>query len=115
MGMYDDRLILLALEEDVGPGDVTTEGLIETDRAARARVVAREPLVLAGLGWARRVFHILDPEARFESVFKDGDFMILFGLFQALFKGGFGLFEFAHLKLQLAEIIAGIVVFAIFV
>jgi len=73
MSIYDDRLILLALEEDVGPGDVTTEGLIETDRPARARVVAKEPLVLAGLDWARRVFKVLDPEARFESVFNDGD------------------------------------------
>lgn len=73
MTTYDDRLILLALEEDIGPGDVTTEGLIETDRPARARVLAKEPLVLAGLDWARRVFNALDSEARFESLFKDGD------------------------------------------
>lgn len=73
MTIYDDRLIRLALEEDVGPGDVTTEGLIETDRSARARIVAKEPLVLAGLGWARRVFNVLDPEACFESGFKEGD------------------------------------------
>jgi len=30
-------------------------------------------LVLAGLDWARRVFKVLDPEARFASAFNDGD------------------------------------------
>jgi nicotinate-nucleotide pyrophosphorylase (carboxylating) len=71
--LFEDRLIRYALEEDVGPGDVTTEGLIASGQLARARIVAKEPLVLAGLALAARVFTLLDPAARFESPSKDGD------------------------------------------
>src|SRR6185369_7767870 len=43
------RLIELALEEDLGRGDVTTEAIFGDDeRPAVARVIAEEPLVLCG-------------------------------------------------------------------
>jgi nicotinate-nucleotide pyrophosphorylase (carboxylating) len=42
-------LIRLALEEDIGAGDVTTDACIPPDRQARGRFLAREPLVVAGL------------------------------------------------------------------
>jgi nicotinate-nucleotide pyrophosphorylase (carboxylating) len=42
------EIVRLALEEDVGPGDVTTESCVPADRRARGRFLAREPLVLAG-------------------------------------------------------------------
>lgn len=72
--MFDeDRLIRLALEEDIGPGDVTTEVLIDEDRTARALVVAKEPLVLAGTSVAQRVFFMLDRQIEFKAFFSDGD------------------------------------------
>lgn len=37
-----------ALEEDIGPGDVTTKACVPETRTARGRFLAREPLVLAG-------------------------------------------------------------------
>jgi nicotinate-nucleotide pyrophosphorylase (carboxylating) len=37
-----------ALEEDIGPGDVTTQACVPESRTARGRFLAREPLVLAG-------------------------------------------------------------------
>jgi nicotinate-nucleotide pyrophosphorylase (carboxylating) len=67
------RLIRLALEEDIGPGDVTTDALIEPDRVAKAAIFAKEPLVLAGLPVAQEVFSTLDPAMGFESSFQDGD------------------------------------------
>ena len=42
-------VIRLALEEDIGPGDVTTLACVPEDRQARGRFLAREPLVIAGL------------------------------------------------------------------
>jgi nicotinate-nucleotide pyrophosphorylase (carboxylating) len=39
----------LSLDEDVGGGDLTSEATIPTDARACGRVVAREPLVTAGL------------------------------------------------------------------
>ena len=71
--LIEDRLIQLALEEDIGTGDVTTEGLVDTDRSAGASIFAKEPLVLAGIDLAHRVFTILDAAVRFQATFMDGD------------------------------------------
>jgi len=56
-----DRLIDLALEEDIGPGDATTLALIPPDRRGAAQIRAKQRLVVAGLPVAERVFHRLEP------------------------------------------------------
>ena len=55
-----DRLIDMALEEDIGPGDITTKHTIPAEAAGHAVIVAKEDLVIAGLAVARRVFERLD-------------------------------------------------------
>ena len=42
------EIVRLALEEDIGTGDVTTQSCVPADRQAVGRFLAREPLVLAG-------------------------------------------------------------------
>ena len=69
----NEKLIRLALEEDIGPGDITTDALIEPDRAATAVIFAKEPLILAGLRVAQEVFTTLDPAMSFDTTFHDGD------------------------------------------
>ena len=71
--LHLNRLIDLALEEDIGTGDITTETLIPADAEGQAEMVAKEPLVLAGLAVARTVFRRLDPDLRFEGECRDGD------------------------------------------
>jgi len=44
-----NEIVRLALQEDIGPGDVTTESCVPADRQARGRFLAREPLIVAGL------------------------------------------------------------------
>ena len=63
-----DRLVDLALAEDVGPGDLTTEALIPADLRGRAEFLCKERLVLSGLEAARRTFRAVDPacELRFD-------------------------------------------------
>lgn len=60
-----DRVIDLALEEDIGPGDITTLSLVPENLWARGHFVAKEEGVIAGLPVAARVFSRLDPETRF--------------------------------------------------
>ncbi|MHB8709900.1 MAG: carboxylating nicotinate-nucleotide diphosphorylase [Desulfuromonadales bacterium] len=67
-----DRLIRTALEEDIGPGDVTTAATIAPGSVARAELVAKEEFVLAGIGVARRVFELLDAQIAFEGLITDG-------------------------------------------
>ena len=67
-----DRLIDLALEEDLGPGDVTTQALIPPELQGEAHIRAKASLVVAGLPVAGRVFHKLDPEIVCAAAVDDG-------------------------------------------
>ena len=68
------RLIELAIEEDLGRGDVTTAAVIGDDgAAARANLVAREPLVVFGLDIAEAVFRRVEPAIAFEGQANAGD------------------------------------------
>jgi NAD+ synthase len=49
-------LIELAIAEDIGPGDATSEAVLPADLNARARIIAKEPGVIAGLSVAQAVF-----------------------------------------------------------
>src|SRR5262245_42324663 len=50
------RVIELALAEDVGAGDITTVSTVPAGAMARAQMVAREPLVVSGLQLAEAAF-----------------------------------------------------------
>jgi len=67
-----DRLIGLALEEDIGPGDVTTQALVPPDLQGEAQIRAKQTLVVAGLPVAGRVFHQLDAEIVWAAAVDDG-------------------------------------------
>ncbi len=67
------RAVELALAEDVGSGDVTTQATIPEQATAAAAMNAREPLVLAGLALAEAAFRHLDPSVRFERFARDGE------------------------------------------
>ena len=65
-------LIELALAEDVGSGDVTTEATVPAEARGVADVVVREPGVVCGLDAALEVFRRLDPAAEMEVRLPDG-------------------------------------------
>ncbi|MDE0504668.1 MAG: carboxylating nicotinate-nucleotide diphosphorylase [Candidatus Poribacteria bacterium] len=70
-----DPLIELALVEDVGSGDITTESTISKFQAARGTIVVHNSGVIAGLPIAERVFGKIDPSLKFESFVSDGYFV----------------------------------------
>ena len=67
------QLIDIALAEDIGPGDITTDHLIDPDLEGTGIIVAKEPVVIAGLQIVREIFQKLDPSARMVSEYEDGD------------------------------------------
>jgi len=67
------ELVRRALEEDLGPGDVTSTACLPADLSARARLEAREPGVLAGLAAAEEVFRQVNPAIAFRPRLRDGD------------------------------------------
>jgi len=67
------RLLDLALEEDVGRGDVTTSSVIEETQEAEAEIIARERAVVCGLGVVEAVFTRFDWRTRVRTKVSDGD------------------------------------------
>ncbi len=70
-----DRLIDLAIEEDIGKGDITTRHLVAADTQGHGAIVAKQALIIAGLAVAQRVFERFDPTVDFNAAVKDGDAM----------------------------------------
>ena len=71
------QIIDMALNEDVGTGDITTETTIPADKNAFGRFIAKEDMVICGLEIAELVFHKVDKDIVFTSHCKDGDFCLL--------------------------------------
>lgn len=70
---HTDHLIDLAIAEDIGSGDITTNQLPDPLSKGRGEIVAKEPVVIAGLAIAKRTFEKFEPDVDFLSNFKDGD------------------------------------------
>lgn len=62
----------IALQEDIGEGDITTEFFVAADSQARARIVSREKAVVAGANTVAEVFHRIDGATRVQVVREDG-------------------------------------------
>ena len=69
---YITELVALALEEDVGTGDITA-GLISPDCEKQARVITREAGILCGSQFVDGVFRALDPKLEVTWHKRDGD------------------------------------------
>ncbi len=67
-----ERLIDLALVEDLGPGDVTSFALLAPGAKAAGTFVAEEEGVVSGLGVAGMVFRRLESPISFEEEVEDG-------------------------------------------
>ncbi|MBI2068176.1 MAG: carboxylating nicotinate-nucleotide diphosphorylase [Deltaproteobacteria bacterium] len=66
-------LIELALREDIGTGDITTEALFGNQTAEKtALIFAKQDLVVAGLEIARRVFLKVDSRLVWQRYFEEG-------------------------------------------
>lgn len=76
MGVASEQIhgiIALALEEDLGAGDVTSIATIPADLPATATIVAKAPGVVAGLPVVEAVFAQLDPSVSVTLLAADGD------------------------------------------
>jgi nicotinate-nucleotide pyrophosphorylase (carboxylating) len=67
-----EALVALALEEDLGRGDVTSEAIFAACDTSSGQIVAKEPLVVAGVALAAAVFARVDRETRFVARLEDG-------------------------------------------
>ncbi|HYE29995.1 MAG TPA: carboxylating nicotinate-nucleotide diphosphorylase [Methylomirabilota bacterium] len=79
MSVYNEpavqQLISLALEEDVGSGDVTSIATIPESARLKALFNARELLVVCGLGFLHEVYKRIEPTVQIQLHAKDGDLL----------------------------------------
>ena len=68
-----DELLLAALREDVGTGDITTMSCIPAENRAEGRYLVKEDGVLCGLSVAERDFALIDPAITLTPKAQDGD------------------------------------------
>lgn len=68
-----EKIIDIALKEDLGPGDITTSAIIDPSIKGKARLLAKEEIILAGVEVFSKVFSRLDPEIVVEWTYYDGD------------------------------------------
>ncbi|MBW1846074.1 MAG: carboxylating nicotinate-nucleotide diphosphorylase [Deltaproteobacteria bacterium] len=69
------HLIDLALKEDYGSGDITTDNLIDPALFGVGQMIAKEPLVVAGIDIVQQVFNHIDPNIVTIPNYTDGDFI----------------------------------------
>ena len=67
-----EPLIELAIAEDIGPGDATSEATLPADLVLQGRIVAKEAGVLAGLPVAEALFRRVEPAIEFSTRATDG-------------------------------------------
>jgi nicotinate-nucleotide pyrophosphorylase (carboxylating) len=60
------------LQEDIGRGDRSTQGLPNIDRVVTATWIAKESGIIAALPVAKRVFKLLNPQANFQPLIAEG-------------------------------------------
>ena len=66
------RFIQLGLEEDLGPGDYTSQATIPAGKRGRAKLLVKGHGVLCGTPVARAIFNYLDPSCAFDIEIEEG-------------------------------------------
>lgn len=89
-----ERLIDLAIEEDIATGDITTESIIPEASRAEATMTAKADGVISGITVVERVFRRFQSDIEFTPYMKDGDrvrrgdiILKVSGSYPALLKG----------------------------
>jgi len=67
-----DRVIIDALDEDIGSGDVTTLAVLTGNEVGTAEVLAKDDIIVAGIDVFKEVFLLYDKDINFLAKVKDG-------------------------------------------
>lgn len=73
MQLQEDKLIRMALEEDITSEDVSTNAVMPTKVQGTVDLIAKEDGVIAGMDVYARVFKLLDEDTEIEMFCHDGD------------------------------------------
>lgn len=104
-----NTLIKVALDEDIGSGDITSRSILSPDDIYIAEVITRENTILCGKNIFKSVFLKLDPDAIFlDDPFKDGDTLSNNTKFLRIKGKGIALLEGERVALNILQRLCGI-------
>ena len=104
-----NTLIKVALDEDIGSGDITSRSILSPDDIYIAEVITRENTILCGINIFKSVFLKLDPDAIFlDDPFKDGDTLSNNTKFLRIKGKGIALLEGERVALNILQRLCGI-------
>lgn len=67
------RIIQNAIREDIGPGDYSSLACIPETATGKAKLLVKDEGIIAGVAFAKMVFHYVDPTLEVETFISDGD------------------------------------------
>src|SRR5699024_768624 len=67
------RIINNAIREDIGKGDYSSLSCIPKEATGKAKLIAKESGIIAGIGFAKRVLATVDEELKIEVLKQDGE------------------------------------------
>ncbi len=65
-------IIKNAIREDIGPGDYSSLACIPAEAQGKAKLLVKDEGVIAGVEFAKMVFHYVDPRLKVETFIEDG-------------------------------------------
>lgn len=68
-----EELIRLAIREDIGTGDITSQAIFSSDDTSRAGIIAKQSGVFCGADMGRFVYEMIDPRVSIAFIVNDGD------------------------------------------
>ncbi|MCX7798206.1 MAG: carboxylating nicotinate-nucleotide diphosphorylase [Melioribacter sp.] len=71
-----NEIISIALKEDIGDGDITTNSIVPKSEIGKGFIVAKEEGIIAGLFVAKEIFRKLDNKISFKYLAKEGEKVI---------------------------------------
>lgn len=66
-------LIENAIREDVGAGDYSSLACIPADARGKAKLLVKDTGIIAGVAFAKMIFHYVDPDLQIEVLINDGE------------------------------------------
>lgn len=75
MKLNADKLIMMALQEDITSEDVSTNSVMPKARQGTVDLICKQDGIIAGLGVYARVFQLLDDKIQVDFRCEDGDFV----------------------------------------
>lgn len=106
--MEVESFIMSALAEDVGPGDYSSLASIPDNQSSRAKLLAKENGIIAGVELAEKIVKLVDDEIQIDFIKNDGDTINVGDIILVLYGNARSILKLERLMLNCMQRMSGI-------